>query len=185
MNSENKYTNYSNPGAFSGISGFFKNNKNLKKGVKKEILKNDVYTLHKPVRKKFKRCKVFVQTIDEQWQCDLIDVQKIRGHNNNYGFIFTCIDSFSKYGWAVPIKKKTAQNCKNALESIINDSNRCPKSLYLDSGKEFFVEFKKFCGARQIKIFLSKTKLGASIVERFNRTLKEKLWRIFTHHKNI
>jgi hypothetical protein len=109
MNSENKYTNYSNSGAFSGISGFFKNNKNLKKGVKKKILKNDVYTLHKPVRKKFKRCKAFVQTIDEHWQCDLIDVQKIRGHNNNYGFINPCIDSFSKYGWAVPIKKNSSK----------------------------------------------------------------------------
>jgi hypothetical protein len=184
MTSSN-YTNYLTPGSFSGLRGFLKNNKSCNKNIKTEILKNDVYTLHKPVRKKFKRCRFIINKIDDQWQCDLIDVKKLKGHNNNFKYIFTCIDSFSKYGWAIPILSKTAVNCKFALESIINTSKRKPHELYLDSGREFFGEFKKFCDQNEIKIFLTKSKLKASIVERFNRTLKEKLWRLFTYHKRL
>ena len=185
MASYDDYINYLNPGAFSGISGFYKNNKTRKKGLINDILKSEVYTLHKPLRKRFKRCKVFVTKIDEQWQCDLIDVKNIKGHNNNYSYIFTCIDSFSKYGWAIPILRKTSINCKNAFEHILNTSGRKPQHIYLDSGKEFLGEFKKLCDKHSIKIILTGSFFKASIVERFNRTLKEKLWRIFSHHKNL
>ena len=42
--------------------------------------------------------------------------------------------------------------------------------------------FKKFCDQNDIKILPTKSTLKASVVERFNRTLKEKIWRVFTHN---
>ena len=42
--------------------------------------------------------------------------------------------------------------------------------------------FKKYCDQNQIKIYPTKSSLKASVVERFNRTLKEKMWRVFTHN---
>ena len=53
------YTNTENPGSFSGLSGFKKNN-SFNKNVKKSLLKTPVYTLHKPKRKIFKRSKVLL-----------------------------------------------------------------------------------------------------------------------------
>ena len=41
--------------------------------------------------------------------------------------------------------------------------------------------FREYCTKNDILIFTTNSKLKASIIERFNRTLKEKIWRIFTY----
>ncbi len=45
--------------------------------------------------------------------------------------------------------------------------------------------FKAFCLKNEIAIHLTKSKLKATLIERFNRTLKEKLWRVFTHQSEL
>ena len=178
-----KYTNPSESGSFSGLSGFLKNNKNFsKRDIEKTLLNTPTYTLHKPKRIRFKRCRVVVSGIDEQWQIDLVDVKNIKGSNYGTTFILTCIDVFSKFAWAIPLKNKEAKTCMLGLEQIIKDSGRKPISIYLDNGKEFLGEFKKLCGKYKINILPTKSLLKASIVERFNRTLKEKMWRVFTYN---
>jgi hypothetical protein len=62
------YTNAKNPGAFSGLSGLKKNLLNKNKNLNKILASTPVYTLHKPKRLNFKRLKVEVSSIDEQWQ---------------------------------------------------------------------------------------------------------------------
>ena len=44
---------------------------------------------------------------DETWSVDLIDKSSLSKYNNNYKFIFTVIDIFTKYAWAFPLKKKS------------------------------------------------------------------------------
>ena len=181
-----KYTNPEQPGSFSGLSGFTRNNTNIaRKKIKKALLKTQTYSLHKPKRIHYKRCRVIVSGIDDQWQIDLVDVRAIKGSNYGKCFILTCIDVFSKYAWAIPIKDKEAKTCKKALQEIIESSKRKPNYIYLDGGKEFLGEFKKYCQNIKILLFPTKSKLKASVVERFNRTLKEKMWRMFTHHSNL
>ena len=52
----NQYTNPNEPGSFAGLSGFVKNNKNIKKKNAKNILfKEEAYTQHVLPRKNFKR----------------------------------------------------------------------------------------------------------------------------------
>ena len=46
------------------------------------------YTFHKPSRKKIKRNKVFVRTIDQQWDIDLMDMTKIAKYNGSCHYIF-------------------------------------------------------------------------------------------------
>lgn len=180
-----KYTNPEHPGAFSGLTGFKKNNKEIKnKIIRNTLLKSNAYTLHKPKRLNYKRCRVIFAGIDDQWQVDLVDVRAIKGSNHGKSFILTCIDVFSKYAWAIPLKDKEAKTCKQAFEQILNTSKRKPNYIYLDGGKEFLGEFKRFCQKNNIKIYPTKSKLKASVVERFNRTLKE-MWRMFTHHSKL
>lgn len=45
--------------------------------------------------------------------------------------------------------------------------------------------FKAFCLKNEIAIHPTKSKLKATLIERFNRTLKEKLWRVFTHQSEL
>ena len=102
------YTDPEQPGSFSGISGFLKNNKKLKKDqVKKKLLAEEAYTLHTPIRKKFPRTQWLSGGIDHIWQVDLVDLKKFKYVNSHYEYILTCIDIFSKKALAYPIKKKT------------------------------------------------------------------------------
>jgi hypothetical protein len=49
----------------------------------------------------------------------------------NYGstFFFTCIEVFNKFGWADSIKNKVANNCKEALQNIIESSESIPSYI--------------------------------------------------------
>jgi hypothetical protein len=126
-----------------------------------------------------------VAGIDDQWEIDLIDVRNIKGYNNGISYILCCIDVFSKFAWAKAIKSKDANECKRVFQEILLESKRKPNYLYMDSGNEFKGEFKSFCKSKNILIIPTNSKLKATIVERFNRTLKEKMWRMFTHHASI
>ena len=46
--------------------------------VREWVKEQDTYTLHKPIRRKFKRHRTKVTDIDEQWQLDLADVSKLK-----------------------------------------------------------------------------------------------------------
>ena len=75
-----KYLDPAQPGAFSGLSGFLKNNSKLDKNLVAETLKQiSPFTLHKPKRIHYRRIKVQVGGIDSQWQIDLIETQDIAG----------------------------------------------------------------------------------------------------------
>jgi hypothetical protein len=177
----NKYTNPNEPGSFAGLSGFVQNNKNIKqKNAKYILLKEEAFTQHVLPRKNFKRNKVIVGGLDHLWQADLIDVQKLKYQNKHYNYILTVIDVFSKYGWAIPIKFKRAEDTYNAFKFIIESSGRKPRKLHIDAGREFYGKCKNYLESLGIKVYIVESELKASVVERFNRTLKEKIWRLFT-----
>ena len=65
--------------------------------VKKWLESQDVYSLHKAVRRKFPRRRVVVSGTYTQLQADLIDVTPLKSYNKGNKFILTCVDVFSKY----------------------------------------------------------------------------------------
>jgi len=180
------YTTPSMPGSFSGMSGFLKANKNLKKNEVLNYLKeNEAYTLHKPKIKKFIRKRVVIPFIDHTWQLDLMDVQKISDENDNFRFLLAVIDCFSKKAWVIKMKNKTGQATVEAFQQILDSTTRKPLKIQVDNGSEFYnKDFKRLCEKNNIKLYSTFSELKASIVERFNRTIREKLQRYFTHVDN-
>ena len=73
--------------------------------------------LHKPVRKHFPKRYVFVRNVDDIFGADLVDMKALAKQNDNYKYILMVMDVFSKYGWAAPIKYKTGEAVKIALEN--------------------------------------------------------------------
>ena len=62
--------------------------------------------------------------------------------------------------------------------------NRKPKRVQTDEGLEFFnKDCKDFMTKHNIKLYFTRSEMKAAIVERFNRTLKEKIWKHFTLNK--
>ena len=86
--------------------------------------------------KKFQRNQVITRGIDDLWQIDLADLQKISKYNDNNRYLVTCIDVFSKFAWVVPIKNKKSDTVLEAFKFIINSSGRKSNFLQSDQGTE-------------------------------------------------
>src|SRR6266436_7596277 len=52
--------------------------------IKTWLSSQRTYTLHKQVRKRFKRNKVIVTRKDEEWMCDLSDMTQLKNKNDGY-----------------------------------------------------------------------------------------------------
>ena len=135
--------------------------------------------IHKNVRKNFPRRRVILKDIDDLWQADLIDMQALSDVNSDYKYILVIIDCFSKYAWAFPLKQKTKENVSSVLKTFLS-KGRCPKNLQTDMGKEFYNDiFSKIIKKYNINHYSTYSTKKASIVERFIRTLKNKLYKEF------
>ena len=149
--------------------------------IKEWLMMQDTYTLHKPIRRNFKRNRVIVGGIDQQWQMDLADMQSMQKFNDGYRYLLVCIDVFSKYAWVVPLKNKTGPSLVEALKIILT-SGRKPEKIIT----EFFNKhFKALLKDEDIELYNTYNETKASIVERLIRTLKTRMWRYFTAKKTM
>lgn len=177
------YYNPSNSGGFSGIEALHRAARQYgigKKAVKDWLSGEYVYSLHRPARKRWQRNRTIVTRINEQFQADLVDMREFSNKNNNFKYILTVIDVLSKHAWAIPLKTKLASEVKKGLEKVFSD--RKPLRLQTDQGREFNNQTVKDWLARKgVNYFTTKnTDIKCAIVERFNRTLKNRMFRYFT-----
>jgi hypothetical protein len=147
----------------------------------------DTYTRHVPLRRKFPRERVYVPGIDVQWQADLSDLSSLKSYNRQHTFLLCVIDVFSKYAWVIPLKDKTGATLVRAFGQILRESRRAPQHLQTDKGTEFLnKKFQAFLRARSIHFFTTENpETKASIVERFQRTLKGRMWKYFYRRKTL
>ena len=183
---ESIYLDPSHPASFGGLDAVYRavkekgKSKISRKQVQYWLSQQDVYTLHKPARRHYKRSRVIVPGIDAQFQADLVDVQNLSRYNKGYKYLLTCIDIFSKYAWVVPLKTKQGQELVKAFQTILA-SRLKPSKLQTDQGTEFLNRvFQKFLRENNIDFFTVNSGLKASVVERFNRTFKNKMYKYFT-----
>ena len=167
-------------GSLGGVVRFAKAQKLPVAKVREKLEANLGYTLHKPTRRHFATLPVMVFGIDDQWVADLIEVGNIAKANRGYRYLLTVVDVFSKYAWVEPVKSKTGKAVTAAFEKILKHG-RTPRRLQTDDGKEFYNKtFQALMKQRDIVHFSTSGDTKASVVERFNRTLKERLYRYFT-----
>ena len=152
--------------------------------VKEWLAAQLTYTLHKPIRRDRSRRgrRVFVTRIDEQWQADLVEMGQFARENGGVRYLLTVIDVLSKYAWAEPIKTKTGDDVLAALGRILKHSDRQPDKLQTDEGREFTnKKMQDWLVGAGIHWFHTYSDKKASVVERFNRTLKGIMWKYFTY----
>ena len=139
---------------------------------------NEIYS--KPPRRNYPTNKTDVYHIDDIWSIDILDLKDYGAENNRgYRYVLVTIDNFSKFGWTVPLKNKTAQTIKDSFENIIINSKRKPNLIETDRGKEFYNNiFQDFLNKNNIKLYSRNSSYGAVFAERFNRTIKDLLKKI-------
>jgi transposase InsO family protein len=157
--------------------------------IKVCLLKHDAYTMHRPVRKRFPRNPYSVNNIMDVWECDLVDVQSFAKYNDGYRYLLTVIDVFSKFLHMVPLRVKTGKAVPSAFLSFLGDKKyskpiaRRPTWVRTNRGKEFLnrplqellkkegIEFQ-VCRDPNVK---------CAVVERSHRTIRDRLYKYFTH----
>jgi transposase InsO family protein len=130
------------------------------------------YTLHKPIAKKFPRRKTFAKGIDDIFSGRFADMRNFASYNDGFSYILTCIDVFSRYAFAIPIKDKRGSTVAAAFEKIF--SERVPNMVQTDRGLEFLnAQVQDVFRKHGIRHYFSlNDDIKAALVERFNRTLE-------------
>ena len=133
-------------------------------------LKKRPKELHKPIRRKCKKRRVLVNGIDKIWAADFMDMQAFSKFNRSIKYLLAVIDVFSKYGWLIPLEDKMGKSVASALKTIFKE--RKPEKIWVDKGKEFY--------NKHVKDLIELIEERSSVVERWIRTMKEKMWKYFS-----
>ena len=182
-----RYRDPLKPGSFGGVTRFAKAN-NITINRARDVLQRDLgYTLHRPRRRRFPTLPVVVYGIDEQWTADLIEVGNIAKYNRGYRYLLTVVDVFSKHAWVEPLKSKTGKTVTDGFSKILKRSDgRKPLNLQTDDGKEFYNKtFQDLMKRNNIHHFSTSGDTKSSVIERFNRTLKQRMYRYFTSQNTL
>ena len=168
------------PGSLGGVKRFARAHHIPLKKAQRVLERDLAYTLHKPRRRRFPTLPVIVGGLDDQWVADLVEVQPLAKYNRGIRYLLTVLDVLSKYAWVKPLKAKIGVALVQAFDKILKQG-RQPNRLQTDRGKEFYNRtFQRWLEDQGIKHFSTEGDAKASVVERFNRTLKERLYRYFT-----
>ena len=176
------YTDPSLESSYGGVDKLWKSTgkKYARSKVKDFLHGQDTYTLHRGLRKSFKRNRIISWGVDYLWQADLVDVTMLYKFNKPYKYLLTVIDVLSKYAWVVPLKDKKGVSLVNAFGKIFK-GGRVPSKLNTDAGGEFVNrKLQALLKKRKVIFYTTRSEKKAAVAERFNLTLKSKMWRYFT-----
>jgi transposase InsO family protein len=183
------YYDLKSPQAYTSRQNIYREAKRRMRNIRKKDVdfwfeKQLAPTLHKAVRYRFKRNRTIVKGVGEQFQSDLCDMSNIKKHNDNYTFLLTCVDCFSRYAWVKPVKNKSGPEIARVLEEIFEE--KVCKRLQTDMGKEYLNQHvRKLLDKYNIELWTSKNEIKAALVERFNRTMKTRMYKYFTANNTL
>lgn len=185
---EDIYYNPSHPAGFTSSDKLYrwlqKNGeyKPTRKYIKSWLKSIETYALHREVKRKFPRNRVYVSAIDEQWDVDLMDLANISKHNDGFKYVLVCIDIFSRYARIQALKSKKGLDIIEAFKTIFAHGKK-PLRLRTDKGGEFtnrategFLKDNKI-----LHMTTQTTEIKASYAERLIKTLKARIYRYLTH----
>ncbi|XP_018370163.1 PREDICTED: uncharacterized protein LOC108765815 [Trachymyrmex cornetzi] len=181
MTFEKLYYDPSHNAGYSAVDNLTRaDNPNFSRGeVVRWLESQEAYTLHRLLRRKFPRLHYNVTNIDDVWEADLIELRNLKSYNDGYSYLLVIIDVLSKYVWVEPLRDKTSNCAIKAFQRVLAKSEgRVPVYPQTDKGKEFVAQsMQKFLKENNIRFRVTRNPdIKAAIVERFNRTLKERMW---------
>ena len=141
---------------------------------KVKIFIDEIYS--KALKKNYPTNKIIYNHVDEIWSIDLADFSDYKTSNNKgYRYIFIVIDNFSKYLWAIPLKKY-CQTITNEFSNILTTSKRSPLKIESDRGSEFYNSiFQNLLKSKNVHHYSRFTDKGPSVAERVIRTIRNLL----------
>ncbi|KAL9986586.1 hypothetical protein ACROYT_G000754 [Oculina patagonica] len=107
-------------------------------------------------------------------------MQQFSKWNKGYRYLLMVLDVFSKYGWIVPLKDKKGETVTQAFKTIFKEGRK-PQYLWTDKGKEYYNKnMKELLEKNGITLYSTENEEKSSVCERWNRTIKTRMWKQFT-----
>jgi hypothetical protein len=158
--------------------------------VREWLEKQAVHQIHKPRPRNIPRASFSsIQIPNECHQADVLYMPYDKVGRITYLFCLNVVDIASRYKVSIPIGARsvvdrqgilTSHTIAKALEKIYDDPE-CPlvwpKLLITDKGSEFKGECERLLREHGTRFQKAKSKRAVGIVERYNRTLVERLFR--------
>jgi len=184
------YHSLSSPAAYAGGRRVYeeahRRDKRITLNDVRRYLQNErIYTMHKAARRKFPRLANRAAGLHTNWQADLAIFDAIADKNDGYKYLLVCIDLFSRKLFVAPTKSKSSSDMIDAFEHIFKQSKGIlPNILHTDRGVEFQAKaMREYFYKKDIdKRVVYNPDVHAAVVERANRTIKERLYRYFSEH---
>jgi hypothetical protein len=158
-----------------------------RENVREWLQTQNTYIIHTPSRKHYKTQRTYADGRTQQIQMDLVDMSKFIYKNKGNCCTLTVIEVLSRYAFAIPVWRKNTESMTKAVEKVLAQFkerfDRYPKAAQFDDGKEFYnVGVKTLLKDHDVHYFSTRTFRKAALVERFNRTLKTRMWKYFTEN---
>jgi hypothetical protein len=172
---------------FPGIDKFYKIAKQNKlnvtyKQIKDFIENQKVSQLHKKAPKRTNH-PITTPNKHLEYQMDILDMKKFYKTNSNIKYILVMIDIFSRRGIGIPIKNKSADDTVLAIKKAFEYLGT-PKIVASDNGLEFQGAVAKYFDELGIVHKTNEVGDHNGIVDRFVQTVKNKLYKYFSHGGN-
>ena len=188
---KNIYYDLNSPATYAGVEKVYTEAKKLNPKIELEDVKQflesqSTYTLYRPVRRKYKRLATVPTGFHSHWQCDLCIFDTLYKNNDGFKYLLVCIDVLSRKIFVSPTKSKASKDMIDAFEKIFKKSQVKPHKIYSDRGVEFQAArmLEYFKEKDIIKLVVYSDDIHCGVVERANRTIKDKIYRYFHNRKN-
>lgn len=91
----------------------------------------------KPTRHPYKRVRVVISGVDNQWDANLADMSSLSKYNKGVTLLLVVIDIFFLDFYGSNRKKKIAKEVVKGFKEIIQKGRKYKKQLRTDKGWEF------------------------------------------------
>ena len=185
MDQKFKQIHYSDGGYWRGksaIQRLAKASGSTKEEAEKWVLKQPLYQIYLPAPKYIRRpnasMSLFAKPNDIH-QSDLLSLPHDKFKKKTYKYALNIVDVASRYKGSYQLTSKNANEVAQAFQWIYeNTPLNYPKTLIVDDGKEFYGDTTKLMEKHDVIIQHRDPSQHRSqgIVERFNRTLADRLF---------
>ena len=193
MNEKFKQIYYSDDGYWRGksaIQRLAKASGSTKEEAEKWFLKQPLYQIYLPAPKYVPRpnasMSLFAKPNDIH-QSDLLSLPHDKFKKKTYKYALNIVDVAIRYKGSYQLATKNTKEVAQAFQWIYeNTSLNYPKTLIVDHGKEFYGDTTKLMEKHDVIIQRGDPSQHRSqgIVERFNRTLADRLF-TYQYHKEL
>ena len=173
---------YSPQGYWKGVSAIKKLTEASKvpeNVVKQWLYKQAIWQIYLPAPRYVPRPKFDVATPNSVHQADLLFLPHDKLRRKTYKYALTVVDIASRYKEAEPLTSKDSNEVAKAFQAIYKRGPLTwPSMLQVDPGREFMGGVTKEMEKHKTYIRRGRTEIhrDQAIVERFNRTLAERLF---------